>query len=147
MDLQTFLPYQLSVLSNKISSGIAKYYKEQHDISIPEWRVLALLGNCSKLTAKDLCQQSQMDKVRISRTVKALEKKALISEDQCKIDARSRRYTLTKQGISLIKIVKPKAQEFEKQLRSSLSDTQLSEFLLCIERLSKQADKIIEENN
>jgi len=146
MELQNFLPYQLSILSNKISSGIANYYKSKHDISIPQWRVLALLSNSSKLTAKDLSKQSQMDKVRISRTVKSLEEKHLIKEAQCKIDARSKRYNLTQQGITLFNEVKPKALDFEKQLRDCLTEIQIREFHICLDLLDKQADKIIEEN-
>ncbi|HHL31991.1 MAG TPA: MarR family transcriptional regulator, partial [Oceanospirillales bacterium] len=98
MNLQEFLPYQLSVLSNKVSAGIAKHYRQQHGISIPEWRVLALLSDIPQQTAKELSIQSQMDKVRISRTMKLLEGKDLILEKTCSHDARSRRYSLTKQG-------------------------------------------------
>ena len=147
MELQKFLAYQLSVLSNKISSGIAKYYKDKYNISIAQWRVLLLLSNSKDLSAKDLCQQSQMDKVKISRTVKTLEEKYLIKESQCKIDARSKRYTLTNQGISMITEVKPKALDFEQQLRGCLTHKQLTEFETCLKQLDIQADKIIKENN
>ena len=70
MHLKKFLPYQLSVLSNKISQGIAKFYREQHDITVSEWRVLAILSDVNNQTAKELTEHSQMDKVRISRTMK-----------------------------------------------------------------------------
>ncbi len=41
MKLEDFLPYQLSVLSNKISQGIAKFYRQRYGITVGEWRVLA----------------------------------------------------------------------------------------------------------
>ena len=43
-DLERFLPYRLSVLTNTISQGIAAGYREQFGISITEWRILAVLG-------------------------------------------------------------------------------------------------------
>jgi DNA-binding MarR family transcriptional regulator len=146
MNLQEFLPYQLSVLSNKVSAGIAKHYRQQHGISIPEWRVLALLSDIPQQTAKELSAQSQMDKVRISRTMKLLEGKHLILEKTCSHDARSRRYSLTKQGLQLIDAVKPKAMAFEKQLLKAFSKEEIKFFNRCLKTLNQQADKIIQEN-
>jgi len=147
MKLQNFLPYQLSVLSNKISAGIAKFYREQYKISVAQWRVLVLLSDLTNQTAKELTQKSQMDKVRISRTMKSLLTKKFISEKICKEDARARRYTLTSQGIQLINEVKPKALDFEKNLISSLNNDEIKNFQNSIEVLNKQVDKIISKNS
>ena len=146
MQLQNFLPYQLSVLSNKISQGIAKYYRDQHDITIPEWRVLAILSDMNHQTAKELTEHSQMDKVRISRTMKILVTKGLISERTCNQDARARRYNLTINGRQLINEVKPKAFAFETELISSLSAEEITAFQSCIAKLNHQVDKITREN-
>lgn len=145
MQLKNFLPYQLSVLSNKISQGIAIYYREQHDISVPEWRVLAILSDMNHQTAKELTSHSQMDKVKISRTMKLLESKGLISERTCIEDARARRYNLTINGRQLINEVKPKALDFEKHLISSLSEGEITQFQNCIQILNQQADKLTQE--
>ena len=145
MDLNKFLPYQLSVLSNKISTGIAKYYREQHGISIAQWRVLALLSDKCNQTAKDLTIKSQMDKVRVSRTMKSLEDRNFISQQACDKDKRARRYKLTKEGIALINQVKPKAIAFEKRLLETLNPQQTKQLQSCIKALNSQVDKITEE--
>jgi hypothetical protein len=44
LELETFLPYRLSVLSNTVSGKIARSYEKQFGLSIPEWRVMAVLG-------------------------------------------------------------------------------------------------------
>jgi len=145
MELSNFLPYQLSVLSNKISRGIAKYYREQHGITIPEWRVLAILSDKNHQTAKELTAYSQMDKVKISRTMKILEGKGLISERTCKQDARARRYNLTINGRELINEVKPKALAFETKLLASLSKDEITIFKKYIKILNQQAETITQE--
>lgn len=145
MELKNFLPYQLSVLSNKVSHGIAKFYREQHDITIPEWRILAILSYNDQMTAKQLAESSQMDKVKISRTAKILLGKKHIKEKTCQKDARSRLYQLTKQGQTLINQVKPKAEAFEKDLISSLSDSEIRAFHNCINILNQQVDKITQK--
>ena len=42
LNLERFLPYRLSVLSNTVSSRIAKSYA-RFQLTIPEWRVMAVL--------------------------------------------------------------------------------------------------------
>jgi DNA-binding MarR family transcriptional regulator len=147
MKLQKFLPYQLSVLSNKVSAGIAKFYREQYGVSVSQWRVLVLLSDLNNQTAKELTQKSQMDKVRVSRTMKTLLTKNLISEKTCNEDARARRYNLTASGILLINEVKPKALAFEKELMSSLNKDDIKAFQNSIDVLNKQVDKIISKNS
>lgn len=145
MDLNKFLPYQLSVLSNKISTGIAKYYREQYNITIAQWRVLALLSDKSNQSAKELTIKSQMDKVRVSRTMKSLEERNFISQQACPKDKRARRYMLTTQGSALINQVKPKALDFEKRLLETLNTQQKQDLQSCIKALNSQVDKITEE--
>jgi DNA-binding MarR family transcriptional regulator len=146
MELQNFLPYQLSVLSNKISTGIAKFYRDQYGINVPEWRVLVILSETNHQTAKDLAIHSQMDKVKISRTMKSLETNGLIIERTCKQDARARRYNLTINGRQLINEVKPKALAFEQELISSLNNEEITLFQSCIYTLNQQVDKITSKN-
>ncbi len=145
MELNKFLPYQLSVLSNKISAGIAKYYRQQYNISVSQWRVLALLSDKGNQTAKELTIKSQMDKVRVSRTMKSLEERSFISQQACPKDKRARRYKLTTQGRALINQVKPKALDFEKRLLKTLSTQQKQDLQNCIKALNSQVDIITEE--
>ncbi len=145
MELNKFLPYQLSVLSNKVSAGIAKYYRQQYNISVSQWRVLALLSDKGNQTAKELTIKSQMDKVRVSRTMKSLEERNFISQQACQKDKRARRYKLTKEGDALINEVKPKAIAFEKRLLETLSTNQVEELQNCLQALNSQVDKITEE--
>ena len=145
MELNKFLPYQLSVLSNKVSAGIAKYYRQQYNISVSQWRVLALLSDKGNQTAKELTIKSQMDKVRVSRTMKSLEERNFISQQACQKDKRARRYKLTKEGGALINQVKPKAIAFEKRLLETLSANQIDELQNCLQALNSQVDKITEE--
>ena len=37
-ELENFLPYRLSVLTNTVSQGIARSYRDRHDITVTEWR-------------------------------------------------------------------------------------------------------------
>ena len=68
-ELEHFLPYRLSLLTNTVSDGIAQAYRQRHDISVTEWRVMAVLGRYPGLTASEIVERTALDKVAISRAV------------------------------------------------------------------------------
>jgi len=54
LELERFLPYRLSILSNRVSQQIAREYQDRFDLSMTEWRVMAVLarydadGDCDR---------------------------------------------------------------------------------------------------
>ena len=77
-ELEHFVPYRLSVLTNTVSEGIAQSYRDTYDISVTEWRILAVLGRYPGLTASEIVERTAMDKVAISRAVKNLVERKLL---------------------------------------------------------------------
>lgn len=122
-DLEQFLPYRLSILTNTISQGIAAAYRERFDISITEWRVLAVLGRYPGLTASEVVERTAMDKVAISRAVHSMEEKNLLERTLDRDDRRRNRLYLTPvKGRQTLARIIPQAQKFEHQLLRSLSE-------------------------
>src|ERR1700687_5623976 len=72
LDLEHFLPYRLSVLANTMSAAIARTYSDRFGLSIPEWRVLAVLARRPGLAAADCGARTAMDRVAVSRAVASL---------------------------------------------------------------------------
>ena len=66
------MPYRLSVLTNRVSNAIARHYSERFSLSIPEWRVIAVLGQTPGLSAREVAERTAMDKVQVSRAVQSL---------------------------------------------------------------------------
>src|SRR5882672_11384648 len=72
LELERFLPYRLSVLTNRISTAIARVYVRRFGLTVPEWRVMAVLGRSGAMSANAVCERTAMDKVRVSRAVARL---------------------------------------------------------------------------
>ncbi len=134
-DLEKFLPYRLSLLSNRVSGAIADSYRHSHQISISEWRVIAILGQYPHSTATDLQHFTAMDKVNISRSVKRLIKRQLIASENHEHDGRARKLSLTAAGNDLRNEVIPRAQACEQQLTSTLSTDEIKQFSQIIDKL------------
>lgn len=137
MDLNQFLPYQLSILSLKISNGIAEHYQDQFGINISEWRVLVILYKYPDITAKKIAQLSQMDKVRISRTVKSLVHKNYLKQQPHPLDARAKNYQLNDRGRYLMRAVIPDALRYEEELLSQLSEKERQQLHHLIDKFNR----------
>ena len=73
------MPYRLNVLATIVSQGFARLYSERFGISIPEWRVIAMLGQHRALTSKGIGERTHMHKTMVSRAVTDLERHGLLS--------------------------------------------------------------------
>ena len=93
--LEAFLPYRLSVLSNIVSGRIAKSYAERFSLTVPEWRVMAVLGRFPGLMAGEVTERTAMDKVQVSRAVARLLKTKRIERRVVDGDRRARHLFLT----------------------------------------------------
>jgi DNA-binding MarR family transcriptional regulator len=119
--LAQFLPYRLSVLSNRVSRAIARAYERAFALTIPEWRVIAVLGRDGALTAADLVEATQMDKVAISRAVARLVRAGRLKAAPDRADARKLVLRLTARGASVYDAVAPMALAYEARLMAALT--------------------------
>lgn len=120
LTLSAFLPYQLSITSNAVSDLIARAYRGKFALKVPEWRVMALLGEAEVATQRQLVAAAAMDKVTVNRACKALEERALISRVPNDLDGRSHHLALTPAGRDLYEQIVPEALQLEAELETIL---------------------------
>jgi DNA-binding MarR family transcriptional regulator len=116
LDLEHFLPYRLSVLSNRISATLARIYSERFGIGITEWRVMAVLGRYPGLSANEVAQRTAMDKVAVSRAVARLTEMGRLGREMHDDDRRRSVLTLSEEGYRIYDQVAPLALAFERKL-------------------------------
>lgn len=124
LQLETFLPYRLSVLSNTVSLAIAGAYQERFGLTIPEWRVIAILARTPNLSAAEVAQRTAMDKVAVSRAVTTLLGAKRIERKITKSDRRRSALRLSKAGERVYAEVVPFALAYERALLQPLSDAE-----------------------
>jgi DNA-binding MarR family transcriptional regulator len=120
LDLEHFLPYRLSVLSNRISQDIARLYADRFGLGITEWRVLAVLGRYPGLSASQLAERTAMDKVAVSRAVASLLAAGRLTRDTHGDDRRRSVLELSEEGYRIYAEVAPAALAYERRLLSNL---------------------------
>lgn len=142
-ELERFLPYRLSLLTNTISRGISESYRQQHAISVHEWRVMAVLGRYPGLTASEVMERTAMDKVAISRAVKNLVGKGLLERETDQDDRRRRRLFITRaQGKTVLDEVVPLARDYERALLQSLDPGEREALRVSMSKLQQAANRL-----
>jgi DNA-binding MarR family transcriptional regulator len=126
LHLEAFLPYRLSVLSNTVSSAIAAAYFANFGLSIPEWRVMAVLAANPGLSSAEVTARTAMDKVAVSRAVATLLAAGRLRRTTAPADRRRTHLALTKAGARVYAQVVPMALKYERQLVAPLSKSELA---------------------
>jgi DNA-binding MarR family transcriptional regulator len=130
LQLDDYAPYRLSVLSNIISRSVAQLYAAQFELTIPEWRVMAILGleeaSGQTMCANTVAQRTAMDKVQVSRAVSRMLHAGLIDRATDPDDRRRSVLQLTDKGQEVYQKLVPAALKYEEQLLAALSESQLT---------------------
>ena len=121
-ELDRFLPYRLSVLSNRVSQSIAGAYARRFGLGITEWRVIAVLGRYPGLSANAVAARTAMDKVAVSRTVARLLERGLLQREIHDDDRRRSVLELSAGGYGIYDEVVPVALDYERRLLAPLDD-------------------------
>lgn len=137
--LEEFLPYRLSVLSNRVSRAIARRYAKTFNLTIPEWRIIAVLGRRPGLTAKEIAEATEMDKVAVSRAVARLVGAGRVAGRADPEDARRQLLVLTRSGESVHARIAPIALASEERLLSALDARERAQLAALIDRLLQAA--------
>ena len=133
--LDRFLPYRLSFTSNLVSDAIADTYKALFGLSIPEWRLVALIAEREGITQQEIGSLSRMDKVTVSRAAIALSDRGLIERQPNPSDKRSQLLALSEAGQKLYAAVAPKALEMEHAVFGRFSQAELDGFTAMLRRI------------
>lgn len=142
-DLESFLPYLLSVASNRVSRLFAGRYSAAFGLSIPEWRVLAVIGQAnargSRPTASEIVQRSGMDKAKVSRAVASLLARRLIERGVGGADRRQQPLALSAAGRAVHAGVVPLARTLEAELLDGLAAEDRARLRDALARLAARA--------
>ena len=137
LELEHFLPYRLSVLSNRISDAIAREYSQRFALGVTEWRVMAVLGRWPGLSASQVAQRTAMDKVAVSRAVARLLEAGRVARVADTGDRRRALLHLSPAGQAIHDQVVPQAREFERRVLDGIAPAEREALFRLLDRLDE----------
>jgi DNA-binding MarR family transcriptional regulator len=133
--LDDFIPYRLSVTSNLVSDSIARAYESLFGLTIPEWRLVAVIAETGGITQQAIGAKTLMDKVTVSRAAIALVGRGLLGRRDNPEDRRSHLLELTDAGRDLYAAVAPKALDLESRIFAAFDPHEVAQFVAMLRRI------------
>ena len=139
LTLDDFLPFRLSFTSNLVSDRIARAYQALFGLTIPEWRLVAVIAEGGGITQQAIGVKTRMDKVTVSRAAIALVERGLIERAPNAGDRRSHLLRLTPAGQALYQQVAPKALELERRIFGGFDADRVAAFVAMLRDIDRVA--------
>jgi DNA-binding MarR family transcriptional regulator len=142
LKLENFLPYRLSVVSNRVSASIAEAYSQRFGLTIPEWRVIAVLALHPGASAAEVAERTAMDKVAVSRAVRRLLQTGRVKREMAAGDRRRSVLELTAEGERVYRSITPALQRYEAALLGDFSPGERRQLEALLKRLEDRAAQL-----
>lgn len=139
--LDDYLPFRLSVASNGVSRLIARAYEDRFGLSIPQWRLMAVLAE-GAMTPQAIVSRTAMDKVTVSRAAAGLVSRRLVEKVASPTDGRSHTLGLTEAGRRLHGEIAPLALAYEAAVLAGLAPAEVAQLKRLLLRLEAAAARL-----
>ncbi len=122
--LDDFMPYQLAVLSSKISREFAELYTDRFGLSVPEWRLVAHLSQTrDPVSVREIFERVDMDKSKVSRAASRLERRGYVIKSVNPADRRLVELRLSEKGRAMVDELAPLARQYDRQCLEALGES------------------------
>jgi DNA-binding MarR family transcriptional regulator len=122
-------------VANLIQAEVTSGYARQHQLTVPEWRLLARLCESAPMQLAALCRTSFFDKAYAGRVLRSLEQRKLVTTQA---DAAHRRRVIvdiTDAGRRLARQVQPVARRRQMRLLDALEPAERSALYTSLHKL------------
>lgn len=141
--LEEFMPFQFSVVANRVSQSIARVISRKFDLQIPEWRILTVLQKFSPCSALFLAEKTAMDPARVSRAQQRLSDLRLLTARQDPQDKRRLIVDLTPKGREIALALQPDAMAIERELLGCLTDAEKRALETIMSKLFNETEHLL----
>jgi DNA-binding MarR family transcriptional regulator len=107
-----FITTVTSRVANALRRTITVPYSERFGLSVPEWRMLSVLADAREMSFADLVVQAVADKAQVSRTLRRLTERGLVSmHNEGNPRWKQLRCRVTDEGLALYEHIMPIARQ------------------------------------
>lgn len=139
------LTYRLLRLSNTLGLYSSRRYREDLNVTLPEWRVMSIIALLETTSAQEISRSVSTDKAWVGLTVQKLEKRGFVRRVTDKQDGRRTLVSLTRQGKDVHDVILANAKRRQRRLLAALGEKDADTVIAGLERLQAEADRMLEE--
>lgn len=140
LDIRNYAPFLLNAVSNAWQRKTSALYRQEFDLGIMDWRVIAMLNIEPDISAQRVCEVVRLDKAAASRSLNSLHDRGLAAFEAAENDPRRRSWRLTEEGLKIHDACLAIALECEAELIDGVAPENLEVFLRVMRRLLANLD-------
>jgi DNA-binding MarR family transcriptional regulator len=140
--LDGFLLYHLSVVSNLSSRVLSDHLDREVGLTIPEWRVILIIGKIPGLSTDQVAARTTMDKTKVSRAIARLAALGYIDRQISASDRRQNRLEITPAGIPIFERCLTVANDVQGEVLRSLTAAEEKAFLAILLKIESDIGAI-----
>ena len=126
-------------VANLIQAEVTSVYARQHELSVPEWRLLARLNESAPMQLAALCRTSFFDKAYAGRVLRPLEERGLVTLKVDKAHKRRVIVDISAAGRLLARQVQPVARRSQMRLLEALEPVERTALYTTLHKLMAAA--------
>lgn len=142
LDLDRYVPALITFVSNKLSAGASSVYRRNFNLGVTDWRIIAMLAVEPNITASRIAQVIGLNKAAVSRSLKSLRDRNMVSVVSHDESERRKLVALTPAGLKAHDDVMRVALARESLLLEPLTDDEIDTFIGILQKLHKQVDVV-----
>jgi DNA-binding MarR family transcriptional regulator len=155
LSVEDFLSFRVTRLSNALRANLTKRYLAEFELSLPEWRLLALVARFAPMRFSEVTSRSRMDKGQVSRTLRAMAKRGMTKMKTIRgrggrpaeVLAAPVMVSITAKGRNLYRAVLPVARKRQAEMLMTLSERDRLELYTVMDRLFATVGQVPTEND
>ena len=153
--IDQFLTFHLVRLANAAKTNVTRRYLTDFNLSVPEWRLLALAMRFAPLRFSEMVERSNMDKGQVSRTLASMAKRGYVNARPIGAKPKRNRETIslpvivsvTPKGRKLYESVLPVAQRHQARLLRTMSAAERKTLYTVLSRLFETVEDYTGSND
>jgi DNA-binding MarR family transcriptional regulator len=123
--LDNYLPY----LINRVGNILVQLFSRDlapFQLSVPMWRVIAVLAENGEHRLIDLSIMTSIDASTLSRLTEAMQRKQLVARQRSRHNKREVIVSIAPRGVELVGILGPIARAYEREMIAGLPASELA---------------------
>ena len=140
-----FLTSRVLRLSNTLGLYASRRYRDEFEMTLPEWRVMSIIAFSEPTTAREISRILATDKGWVGLSAESLKRRGYVSGSPDKQDGRRTLLRLTKKGRRKHDAILSVSRWRQQRLLACLPEGTADILIQCLDRLQAEADQMLEE--
>jgi DNA-binding MarR family transcriptional regulator len=125
-------------VANRLTRGASKYYRDNWNLGVVEWRIMICLGHESPRPIGEIAEAADLDQGAVSRSIKLLCERGLVRTVAG--GGRVSLASLTKKGEALLQDLRVVGRRREERLMSTFTQDERQQLRSLLGRMLSQVD-------